>query len=211
MRLHAAIPRRHSNRSPFHDAPVPGAVRAELAAAARAEQGWLDLLIGPIAVEATAELVQRAARLLTGDPAYQAELAAWTRAGGPAADGVPTSAGGPAPTTDELLPRRDFGGAALPGTRSFEREPLLAVIGTAGDWPADQLQAGQVLQRVLLTATDRGLAVSLFSQPIEVAAVREQLRLALGRPAAPQMLLRCGYAVATPASPRRPVSEVLAG
>jgi hypothetical protein len=50
----------------------------------------------------------------------------------------------------------------------------------------------------------------MFSQPIEVAGVREQLRLALGRHAAPQMLLRVGYAVPAVPTPRRPVSEVMA-
>ena len=46
--------------------------------------------------------------------------------------------------------------------------------------------------------------------PAIVAGVREQLRLALGRHAAPQMLLRIGYAVPAVPTPRRPVSEVMA-
>jgi nitroreductase len=211
LRLREAIPRRHSNRSPFLDVPIPVETRAELVAAARAEGGWLDLLIGPIAVVAVAELVHRADRLLTDNPAYRAELASWTRWNVPATDGVPASVGGPAPTADELLPRRDFGGAPLPAHRTFEYEPLLAVLGVTGDWPADQIQAGQVLQRVLLTATDQSLAVSMFSAPIEVASVREHLRLAVGRQHPPQMLLRCGYGMPAEPSPRRPVSEVLIG
>jgi hypothetical protein len=84
------------------------------------------------------------------------------------------------------------------------------VLGGAGDWPSDQLQVGQALQRVLLTATDLGLAASMFSQPIEVPGIRTQLRRALARQDTPQMLLRFGYATSTPHSPRRPVSEVLA-
>jgi hypothetical protein len=83
------------------------------------------------------------------------------------------------------------------------------VLSVTGDWPADQIQAGQALQRVLLTATDLGLAASLFSQPIEVTAVREQLRRAVGRLAPPQMLMRFGYATTTPHSPRRPVTDVI--
>jgi nitroreductase len=211
-RLYRAIGRRHSNRGPFADRPVPAAARAELIAAARAEHGSLDLLIGPVAVEVAAEMVRVADQALRHDDAYQAELAAWTRtdraaiAGG---DGVPTVAGGPAPQPHELLARRDFGGRELAGHRDFEREPLLAVVTTTGDWPADQVQAGQVLQRVLLTATDLGLVASMFSQPIEVPGVRAQLRTALTRHAVPQMLLRFGYATSTPHSPRRPVSEVL--
>jgi hypothetical protein len=211
-RLYRAIPRRRSNRAPFSDKPVPVAVRSELVAAARAENGWLDLLIGPVAVEVAAEMVRIADGALRRDDAYQAELAAWTRRGRDdeaVTNGVPTSAGGAAPQPHELLARRDFGGPELAGHRDYEREPLLAVVGTAGDWPADQVQAGQVLQRVLLTATDLGLAASMFSQPIEVPAIRAQLRRALTRQATPQMLVRFGYATSTPHSPRRPVCEVL--
>jgi hypothetical protein len=211
-RLYQAIWRRHSNRGPFVDKPIPAAARSELIAAARAENGSLSLLIGPVAVEVAAEMVRVADQALRHDDAYIAELTAWTRRGrdGTTDDGVPTTAGGPAPQPHELLARRDFGGRELTGHRDYEREPLLAVIGTTGDWPADQVQAGQVLQRVLLTATDLGLAASMFSQPIEVPGIRTQLRRALARQDTPQMLLRFGYATSTPHSPRRPVSEVLA-
>jgi hypothetical protein len=208
-RLHRAIPRRHSNRLPFADKPIPVPVRGQLNAAARAEEAWLDLLIGPVAVEATALMVQTADRVLAGDAGYQGEMAAWIRRPTTATDGIPVHAGGPAPRPHELLARRDFGGGDLPAHRDYERDPLLAVLSVTGDWPADQLQAGQALQRVLLTATDLGLAASLFSQPIEVAAVREQLRRAVGRLAPPQMLLRFGYATTTPQSPRRPARELI--
>jgi hypothetical protein len=154
-------------------------------------------------------MVRAADRALRRDDGYQAELAAWTRHDSSATDGVPSAAGGPAPQPHELLARRDFGGREPAGSTDFEREPLLAVLGTAGDWGADQVQAGQALQRVLLTATDLGLAASMFSQPIEVPGIREQLRIALGRQAPPQMLLRFGYATSAPRSRRRPVSEVL--
>ena len=81
--------------------------------------------------------------------------------------------------------------------------------GTAGDAHADQLTAGYALQRVLLTITDLGLAVSMLSQPIEVAAAREQLRLALGRFGAPQMVLRIGYGQPGAMTARRDPAEVI--
>jgi hypothetical protein len=83
------------------------------------------------------------------------------------------------------------------------------VLGTPGERAADEIRAGVCLQRVLLTATDLGLAASMFSQPIDVPAVREELRLALGRPHAPMMLLRFGYAIRLATSGRRPVHDVL--
>jgi hypothetical protein len=236
LRLYRAIARQYSDRTPFADKPVPVEVRAELLAAARAEQAWLDLLIGPAAVQATAGLVQTAHELLDRDAGYRAnvsrEMSQW-RSAAPAAahpmpvDGVPACAGSPAPRPYRLPPRWDFRGAVSPGglpgelpcelpsglpsRREFQREPLMAVLGGSGDWPADQVQAGQALQRVLLTATDLGLAASMFSQPIEAASVREQLRLALGRRAAPQMLIRFGYPRPAPPSPRSAVADRVAG
>jgi nitroreductase len=208
-RLHAAIPRRHSNRQPFAETPVPTAVRAELTRAATAEGGWLDLLLGAAAVDATAALVRTADNLLNQDQDYLAELRAWARSDPGAPDGVPAAAGGPAPHPDELLARRDFGGPERPAIRDYEREPLIAVLSVFGETPPDEVRAGMCLQRVLLTATDLGLASSMFSQPIDVPSTREQLRLALGRPYAPQALLRFGYAVHLATSARRPAREVI--
>ena len=85
----------------------------------------------------------------------------------------------------------------------------MAVLGAPGNTPADQVMAGQALQRVLLTATDMGLSASLISQPIEVASAREQLRRALRRFGTPQMVLRIGYGQPGWPAPRRAVDEVL--
>ena len=48
--LYAAIPRRFSNRAPFWPDPVPADARWRLGEAARAEQCWLELVIGVSAV-----------------------------------------------------------------------------------------------------------------------------------------------------------------
>jgi hypothetical protein len=124
-------------------------------------------------------------------------------------DGVTADAAGPAPQPNDLLPARPYSGLPARGGRDDGANPLIAVLGTAGDTPGDQVIAGQVLQRVLLTATDDGLATSMVSQPIEVPGIREQLRLALGQYGTPQMLLRIGYGVAGAITGRRPVHEVV--
>jgi nitroreductase len=207
--LFTAIGRRHSNRGPFMDTAVPMDVRARLVAAARAEGCWLDLILGPVAQHMVAELVDTADRLLRATPGYGAELASWIRER-PSPDGVPRDAGGPTPEPQDLLTRRDFGGTPRAPGRDYESDPFVAVLGAYGHAPHDDLQAGQALQRVLLTATAYGLATSLMSQPVDVPAIREQLRLGLHRGAPPQILLRAGYAVATGTTPRRPVADVLA-
>jgi len=133
------------------------------------------------------------------------------RGGGdePAGDGVPAAAGGPSSEPQDLLPQRPFSDRPRAPGRDFEHEPLVAVLGTAGDLPVDQLIAGAAMQRVLLTATDLRLAASMLSQPIEVPAAREQLRLALGRFGAPQMVLRLGFGESGSPTPRRDIDDVI--
>lgn len=209
LALHAAIPERYSNRRPFSPRAVPASVRSAIVAAARTEGGWLELLIGPFALTALAEITRAANRVLDRDPEYRKEIHAWSRPDELAGDGIPATAGGLLPEPQDLLAMRDFGGAPRTDGVEYESEPLLAVLGTAGDSPTEQLIAGQALQRVLLTVTRAGLAASMLSQPIEVPAAREQLRLALGRFGTPQMVLRIGYGEPGRPTPRRPVSEVL--
>lgn len=211
QRLYHAISRRHSNREPFWPQPVPADAKARLVEAARAEASWLELVTGTAPVGAVAEIAHAANRVLSRNASYLAELAAWTRSDESSGDGVPAAAGGPSAEPQDLLPQRPFGDRLRAPGRDFEPEPLVAVLGTAGDLPTDQLTAGQALQRVLLTVTDLGLAASMFSQPIEVPAAREQLRLALGRYGTPQMVLRIGYGQPGVATRRRGVAEVVDG
>jgi hypothetical protein len=206
--LFDAIPRRHSNRRPFWPTPVPSEVRVRLLEAARSEGAWLELLVGMTALAGFAEIAQSADRVLRRDPRYQAEMFAWTHTEA-APDGVPATAGGPAAEPQDLLPQRPYRDRRRAAGRDFEPEPLVAVLGVAGDSAGDQISAGQALQRVLLTVTDAGLACSMISQPIEVPAAREQLRRSLGRFGVPQMSLRIGYGQVGRPTPRRAVADVL--
>ena len=65
------------------------------------------------------------------------------------------------------------------------------------------------LHRVLLVATAAGVATSLLNQPVELPALRTQLRHELRIDGHPQALLRLGYAPPAPPTPRRPVDDVL--
>ena len=210
QRLYEAVPRRHSNRAPFFPEPVPAIARTALVEAARVEGAWLELLIGQGPLAAVAEIAQAAARVLDRDPEYRAELAAWTHDDDDdRGDGVPGEAGGPSPEPQDLLPSRRFGDRLRAPGRDFEPDPLVAVLGTSGDTHRHQLVAGMALQHVLLTVTSAGLAASMLSQPIEVAAAREQLRLALGRFGVPQLVLRIGYGQPGFPTSRRDLREVI--
>jgi nitroreductase len=203
--LYAAIPARHTNRRPFSARAVPPGVLAELVLAARLEGAGLDLPGGDetrrlLGVVADAEFD------LLADPGYRAELARW--AGGDRDhDGVPGGAAGPRDPRGRT-PVRDFLGGGAADYEWFEDAPQLAVLSTQGNMREDWLRAGQALQRVLLTATQRGIATGILTQPLETrdAWLVRDPDTGSGWP---QLILRIGYGLPAPASPRRPVHDVL--
>ena len=73
---------------------------------------------------------------------------------------------------------------------------LVVVIGSLHDTALARLQAGQAMQRVLLTATAAGLSALLSSQAMAVPATRRELRQLLGGGLWPQIMLRLGHGTA---------------
>lgn len=209
MSLAAAVPRRHTNRSPFAPVVVPADAIEELTVAA-GQEGAALTVAGAVGRTAILGLAREAEHRLRVRGDYRAELGRWTGPAAPRHAGVPSSAIGPWDAM-ERMPMRDFG-LALPGgarrAERFEAYPTIVVLATAGDTPRDWVAAGQALQRALLVATRRGIAATPISQPMEVPAVRRALRSDDG-PAWPQMILRLGYGPPSAATPRRPLAEVL--
>ncbi|WBC22620.1 MULTISPECIES: nitroreductase family protein [unclassified Solwaraspora] len=207
--LARAVAHRRTNRRPFADLAVPGEVLDELTAAARTEHGRLAV-VDPMMRSSVLALIGTAEDRRRVDPAYWAELERWTRDRPGRLDGVPPQAFGPWPVP-RTVPVRDFG-LVWPAPRrrvaAFEEDPVLAVLYTVGDAPRDWLRAGQALQRVLLTATVRGLATTLLTQPLEFPELRDLLgRQQDGRRA--QAIIRIGYGPLSPPVPRRPLAELL--
>ena len=209
QQLYWAIPRRHTNRSPFTDEVIPPAVRQDMTLEASREEGWLRSLDRTQAgkwVRAAAE----ADTNLEKDAGYVAELNRWTRDRNPGS-GVPAAAAGAAGPRGDA-PVRDYGLSDRPGER-FERHPQLLALSTEHDQPVDWLRAGQALQRALLTATLHGVSASFLTQPMELCDHQDQPRRWPWRwPFAeiPQMVLRVGYATRPAAfTPRRNAPDVL--
>ncbi len=207
--LHEAIAHRHSNRRPFADTPVPLDARARLRDAAEAARGWLVFADDRLRVARIADIIRDADKQLRSDPHYEAEMRGWI--GRDAADrtGIPLGAGGVAPGGQDLLAMRDYAGTPRADGRDFESDPLLAVLGTFGHTPDQDVIAGMLLQGVLLTATTERLATSMLSQPMEVPALRDELVRALHRHGTAQMVVRIGYGHPVAASMRRPVDAVI--
>jgi nitroreductase len=206
-RLYAAVYRRRSHRRPFGPEPVPRALLDELAEAAAWEGAWAHQVETPDDRVALVDLAAGAAHWLLSDPGYRGELARWTRTGTNGRDGVRLEALGSEQYPVSGLPWALMADPEI-AVGELERHPML-VLGTDRDGRADWLHAGQALQRVLLTATARGLAASLFTQVLEVPATRSTLRRRLRLPGIPQLVLRLGYPLSgVPASARRALDTV---
>jgi len=206
--LAAAIDRRITNRRPFAQRAVPAPDRWALVRAAESEGGQLLLLDDPRGLGALAVLLRRADHLQEDDPDYQVELRKWTVERAGCDDGVPLSAGGPRPLGGNLLALRRYHSDDATVVRSFEQDPLVAVLATSGDTVRDQVRAGQALQRVLLTAAAAGLSASFLSQPMEVPFTRGALRQLIGGRDHPQTVLRLGYGQSLARTKRRSVAAV---
>jgi nitroreductase len=207
LELRAAIPARRTNRRPFSGQPVPGGVLAELAEAAQREGAELHFPDHQEAIRLLG-LARDAERQLLAHRGYRAELARWA-GGARDREGIPDAALAPHDPTG-AAPVRDFG-AARPGPMHyawFEERPQLAVLATPSCSRSDWLRAGQALQRVLLTATLRGISASPLTQPLETpdAWLVRDPRSGFEYP---QMIVRFGYGLPVPRTPRRPVCEVL--
>jgi hypothetical protein len=87
----------------------------------------------------------------------------------------------PARTVPDF-PGCDFGhgrGWGLPSTSAYaaaRSAGVACLLTTAGDGPCDWVNAGQALQRVLLTSAACGVAAALHSQPLELAWLRKLIR-----------------------------------
>ncbi|MGV9697798.1 Acg family FMN-binding oxidoreductase [Streptomyces sp. NPDC003470] len=213
-RLYPAVPQRRTSRHPFSEEDIPEGVRLALEDAAAREEGVL-LFPGRWHTDTVLDLVHDAESRDLMHPETNEDLVRWTRLGSEAdtaTDGVPEYAFGPR-KKDGKAPVRDFSGrrpVADRGSTAFERTPHLALLSTRGDGPADWLRAGQALERVLLEGTLAGLSTSLTSHPLEDRGLRLLARDPGSGVGHVQMVLRLGYGPKGPATPRRPVGDVLA-
>lgn len=84
-----------------------------------------------------------------------------------------------------------------------DRFPLVAVLTTPLDGPADWLRAGQALEHVLLVATAQRVRVSLLHQALDYPDLRRALRSPESGPGHVQMLVRLGYGPLRPGTAAR--------
>jgi hypothetical protein len=213
QRLDAVAEQRHSNRRRFGPETVPAEQMERLESAAAAEGAWLHAVRDLDDRITVARLSQRADAQQNADPAYRAELRAWTSTDPERPDGVPAAVV-PRVTgaAHDDVPIRDFdtrGSGELPTETRSSLNQTLVVLGADCDGPRDWLAVGQALDRVLLELTAAGFVASVLSQVSEIPSIRQQLRDGLRLSGYPCLLLRAGKADPTPATPRRPLADVI--
>jgi hypothetical protein len=216
--LVSTIHERVTTRHPFAPEPVDVDVERHLTDAARAEGVEVACVSATEPRNAIAELVAEADRQQFADPKFRRELAKWIHPRR-THDGMPAYAAGLASLLDFATPLvasaiRTFdlgGGVAATHRELAAGSPLLLCLATGVDDAQAWLAAGQALERVLLVATLHGLCASYLNQPIEVSALRTRLGALVDSPGAyyPQLLLRIGHGTPDPATPRRPLDEVM--
>jgi len=211
--LDSAIEQRRTNRRQFSEEDVPENVVAALVDAANREGAEVFPIVRLEDRLATARLSQQADQLENLDPAYRAELRAWTTDDLRREDGVPAFAvphvdGG----SEDDVPIRDFdtrGMGWLPTRTRSSLNQCLLLLGAREDNAMAWLRAGEALERMLLEITHRGYAASPLTQVIEVARTNEQLRQELRLRMHPHVLVRVGRAPATAATRRRRLVDVI--
>ena len=212
----ASLVSRRTDRRPFSswEVPAPTLERlVEVSGVAGAPAVVLDVR-QRVAVE---HLVSTASTLQTSRRPVEREHARWWAVEPRSYDGVPAALV-PDRVVDPLGRGRD-GAGALDGSPAesaeavAERAAVLAICHD-DDTRAGWLAAGEALSAVWLEAVSEGLGGVPLSLPVEEPEVREQLRSGvLGLAVQPQVLLRLGWPHTStsrlPASPRRPIDDVL--
>ncbi|TCO61971.1 Acg family FMN-binding oxidoreductase [Actinocrispum wychmicini] len=204
---YAAIPERRSHRYRFDDKPLtPHEIDAVEAALVGERVSSRRLAADEAGM--VAGLMEHTAELLHHDHRYQRELRSWTVRRGRDRAGIPV----------DQLTHGLFGGLVRLGDGVPDHEVLTAriadecvlVVETVDDGRRDHLIAGAAIERAWLAATHLGLAVSVITQPLQLAEVRAGLSERLHLPGFPHALLRVGRpSLSVAASPRRSFSDLV--
>jgi len=216
-RLFSQVRLRRTHRGAFDPVPLSPKLLAALREGAARDGATLRIVTGDGQRAALAAVIETAERALRRDSERVQELVRWTPPpGSPRRDGVPaTSYPARAEHTDPDFPGRDFAhgrGWGLPPLTtapSFRTAGVVGLLTTADDRATDWVNAGQALQRILLTASTRGVAAALHSQPLELGWLRESIRTRFSDGGYPQLVLRLGTVIQVAASVRRAPSHVL--
>ncbi len=217
LRLFSKVLVRRTHRGGFDPVPLSPKLLAALRDGTERDGAMLRVIADARDRAMLGVAVESAERTLRLDSARVRELAGWVSPPGSARrDGVPHTA---YPARQERtcphFPGRDFAhgrGWGLPpsSAAAFARHAgVVCLLTTTEDRPLDWVNAGQALQRLLLTSATCGVAAAMHSQPLELPWLREYIRTQLSSGSYPQLVLRLGTVIQIAVSVRRPPASVL--
>jgi hypothetical protein len=210
----AAILRRRTDRLPFAEPPDWPKLERVLRQSVIPQHVMFDIVLDDDRPE-LARASQLTETLRRYDPSYQAELEWWTAhsesdSGVPGSGRVSASEAGRVDVARAFLPASGGNRRAEIG---FDRSKIIVLSTLHEDARDDVLRCGEALSAVLLEATMAGMATCTLTHMTEVAPSREIVRKLTGQIGLPQLLIRIGQTPEgdpdLPATPRRPLSEVL--
>lgn len=205
--LRLAIPLRRTHRGSFDPGTLSQEVIDRLVAEA-AYEGALVAVLSEGEQDQVRALNADAAEQLRGRPDFRREVAQWSRSNASdRTDGVPGYSHGLGSVRAWLEPGRVLAGRSHVATdelraQALDRTPLLLVVGSAGESRDSLLRAGSGMQRLLLRATQLGLAASYQNAALHVPEQRGFLARAVQLDH-PQVVLRIGWGQGGQLSPRR--------
>jgi len=216
--LFGQVLQRRTHRGGFDPVPLAPQFLATLQAGATRDHAQLRVIAAEAGQAWLADTVRTADEAIRLDSQRTTEQATWTSPpGSPRPDGVPATAY-PARRVHTVpdFPGRDFArgrGWGLPSASTdatAHSAGVICLLTTPGDGPADWVNAGQALQRILLTSAAAGVAAALHSQPLEIDWMRRLIRSHIADNSYPQLIVRLGTVIQSAASVRRSPASVLA-
>ncbi|MDX2276330.1 MAG: hypothetical protein NW206_12835 [Hyphomonadaceae bacterium] len=223
--LFAEITKRRTNRNPYEARAPEPAHFAQLSAAAGAAMQWTS---DAAPVAALRDLTWRAFEREIRTAGAGEETFRWLRFGQEEIarhrDGL--SIDGPMIPIMKAVGQLDRAHMVDPDSianrtnlsdwrRKAETAPAFVWLNTADDKPITRFQTGQAYARLNLAASQLGLSIHPWSQALqeysEMADLYAEMRAALSvvEGGVAQMLVRIGYADATPPSPRRDLETII--
>ena len=208
-----AIHRRRTDRLPFAAPRGWDSLESTLRGSFDGEYVMLDV-VPDDARPQLAEASRLTESLRRQDPTYQSELRWWTSPF-ELDQGVPPTSRVSASEASRVDVARAFPTTGY-GDRRAQIGPdhaKIILLSTRGDTGPEVLRCGEALSTVLLECTVAGMATCTLTHMTEITPSRNVIRQLTGQRGFPQLLIRVGRAPAAgehfPATPRRPVTEVL--
>ncbi len=213
VQLDTMILQRHTHRRVYRSHVIAEEDLHDLRQAVAVEGARL-CVAEPATRRRLAHLLRRAVRTQAADAELRHEVERWVRRGTQSqqpVDGIPSTALGTSPyPVDSLVHGGHFG---VPEAGEVEEElarSTVLVISTREDSRHDWVVAGLALERLLLTATAKGLVATFADQAMQQEDLRQEVADLLGIWGRPQILFRIGRALMdAPRTPRRPLELVL--